>query len=80
MAITAVRYALLAWLVAILIVGIGNVVMRGFAAGKGSLEAALILLCFRILSIIGALFVILHAASKLRLKVTPIIAGLGGAA
>ena len=76
-AITAVRYALLAWLVAVLIVGIGNVVMRGFAAGKGSLDAALILLCFRILSIIGALFVILHAASKLGLSITPIIAGLG---
>ena len=76
-AITAVRYVLLAWLVAVLIVGIGNVVMRGFASGKGSLDAALILLCFRILSIIGALFVILHAASELGLSITPIIAGLG---
>jgi MscS family membrane protein len=76
-AITAVRYLLLAWLVAVLIVGIGNVATRGFASGKASLDAALILLCFRILSIIGALFVILHAASELGLSVTPIIAGLG---
>jgi MscS family membrane protein len=76
-AMTAVRYILLAWLVAVLIVGIGNVVTRGFASGKGSLDAALILLCFRILSIIGALFVILHAASELGLSITPIIAGLG---
>jgi MscS family membrane protein len=76
-AITAVRYILLAWLVAVLIVGIGNVVTRAFASGKASLDAALILLCFRILSIIGALFVILHAASELGLSITPIIAGLG---
>ena len=75
-AITTIRYILLAWLVAVLIVGIGNVVTRGFASGKASLDAALILLCFRILSIIGALFVILHAASEVGLSVTPIIAGL----
>ena len=76
-AITTIRYILLAWLVAVLIVGIGNVVTRGFASGKASLDAALILLCFRILSIIGALFVILHAASEVGLSVTPIIAELG---
>jgi MscS family membrane protein len=75
--ITAVRYVLLAWLVAALISGIGNAVIRGFGSGKGSLDAALILLCFRILSIIGALFVIFHAASELGLSIAPIIAGLG---
>jgi hypothetical protein len=35
-AITAVRYLLLAWLVAVLIGGIGNAVMHRFASGKGS--------------------------------------------
>lgn len=76
-AITAVRYVLLAWLVAVLIGGIGNAVMGRFSSGKGSLDAALIRLCFRILSIIGALLVIVHAASELGLSITPIIAGLG---
>ncbi len=76
-AITAVRYLLLAWLVAVLIGGIGNAVMHGFASGKGSLDAALIRLCFRILSIIGALLVILEAASEFGLSITPVIAGLG---
>jgi MscS family membrane protein len=76
-AITAVRYILLAWLVAVLIGGIGNAVMRRFASGTGSLDAALIRLCFRILSIIGALLVVLHAASEFGLSITPIIAGLG---
>jgi MscS family membrane protein len=76
-AITAVRYVLLAWLVAVLIGGIGNAVMRRFASGTGSLDAALIRLCFRILSIIGALLVVLHAASEFGLSITPIIAGLG---
>ncbi len=75
--ITAVRYLLLAWLVAVLIGGIGNFVMHWFASGKGSLDAALIRLCFRILSIIGALLVILQAASEFGLSITPIIAGLG---
>ncbi len=76
-ALTALRYALLAWLVAAVIGGIGSTVVRGFASGKSSLDAALIRLCFRILSIIGALLVILNAASELGLSVTPIIAGLG---
>ncbi len=75
--ITAVRYVLLAWLVAVLIGGIGNAVTGRFASGKGSLDAALIRLCFRILSIIGALLVLLHVASELGLSITPIIAGLG---
>jgi MscS family membrane protein len=75
--ITAVRYVLLASLVAVLIGGIGNAVMRRFSSGKGSLDAALIRLCFRILSIIGAILVIIQAASELGLSITPIIAGLG---
>ena len=75
--ITAVRYVLLAWLVAVLIGGIGNAVTRRFASGKASLDAALIRLCFRILSIIGAMLVILQAASEFGLSITPIIAGLG---
>ncbi len=76
-ALTAVRYALLAWLVAIVIGWIGGAVVRGFAAGKSSLDAALIRLCFRMLSIVGVLLVILDAASEFGLSVTPIIAGLG---
>jgi MscS family membrane protein len=35
-AITAVRYVLLAWLVAVLIVGIGNFVMRGSQLARGA--------------------------------------------
>ena len=76
-AITAVRYLLLAWLVAVLIGGIGGAVTRRFALGKGSLDAALIRLCFRILSIIGALLVVVQAANEFGLSITPIIAGLG---
>ena len=76
-AITVVRYLLLAWLVAVLIGGIGGAVTRRFALGKGSLDAALIRLCFRILSIIGALLVVVEAANDFGLSITPIIAGLG---
>ena len=49
----------------------------GSRLARPSLDAALILLCFRILSLIGALFVIFHAASELGLSIAPIIAGLG---
>ena len=76
-AIDAVRYLLLAWFVAAVIAGIGNAVVRLFASGAGSLDAALIRLCFRILSITGALLVLLHAAAEFGIGITPIIAGLG---
>ena len=51
--------------------------MRASASSATSLDAALIRLCFRVLSIVGALLVVLHAASEFGLSVTPIIAGLG---
>ena len=76
-AIDAVRYLLLAWFVAVVIAGIGKAVVRLFASGAGSLDAALIRLCFRILSITGALLVLLHAAAEFGIGITPIIAGLG---
>ena len=76
-AIDAVRYLLLAWFVAAVIAGIGNAVVRLFASSAGSLDAALIRLCFRILSITGALLVLLHAAAEFGIGITPIIAGLG---
>ena len=76
-AIDAVRYLLLAWFVAVAIAGIGKAVVRLFASGAGSLDAALIRLCFRILSITGALLVLLHAAAEFGIGITPIIAGLG---
>ena len=75
--LTVVHYILLAWLVAEVIAGIGRFVVATFAASSKSLDAALLRLCFRILSIVGALAVILHAASELGLSITPIIAGLG---
>ena len=76
-AIDAVGYLLLAWFVATGIAGIGKAVVRLFASGAGSLDAALIRLCFRILSITGALLVLLHAAAEFGIGITPIIAGLG---
>ena len=76
-AIDAVGYLLLAWFVATVIAGIGKAVVRLFASGAGSLDAALIRLCFRILSITGALLVLLHAAAEFGIGITPIIAGLG---
>ena len=76
-AIDAVRYLLLAWFVAAVIAGVGNAVVRLFASSAGSLDAALIRLCFRILSITGALLVLLHAAAEFGIGITPIIAGLG---
>jgi MscS family membrane protein len=75
--IDAVRYLLLAWFLAMVIAGVGNVVVRLFASGAGSLDAALIRLCFRILSITGALLVLVHAAAEFGIGITPIIAGLG---
>lgn len=76
-ALTVLVYALTAWLVAELITKLGNLVGKSFASTARSLDAALIRLCFRILSIVGALCVVLYAASQLGLSVTPIIAGLG---
>ena len=76
-AIDAVRYLLLAWFVAVAIAGIGKAVVRLFVSGAGSLDAALIRLCFRILSIAGALLVLLYAAAEFGIGITPIIAGLG---
>jgi MscS family membrane protein len=75
--LTVVHYILLAWLLAEAIAGIGRFVVASFAVNSKSLDAALLRLCFRILSIVGALTVILHAASELGLSITPIIAGLG---
>jgi MscS family membrane protein len=75
--LTTLRYALITWLVAAVIAGIGNLVVRSFATNRRGLDAALIRLCFRILSITGALTVILYAAGQLGLSITPIIAGLG---
>ena len=75
--LTVVRYGLIACLVAEAIAGVGALVVGAFAASAKGLDAALIRLCFRILSIIGVLAVVLHAAGTLGLSVTPIIAGLG---
>ena len=76
-AIIAARYGVLAWLVAVLVAGVGRAVVRASTSSATSLDAALIRLCFRVLSIVGALLVLLHAASEFGLSVTPIIAGLG---
>lgn len=76
-AIIAARYVVLAWLVAVLVEGVGRAVVRASASSDTSLDAALIRLCFRVLSILGGLLVVLHAASEFGLSVTPIIAGLG---
>lgn len=73
----AVNFVLLAWLAALVVSGIGNIVAGRFSSGKGSLDAALIRLCFRILSIGCALVVMLRAADNFGLSITPIIAGLG---
>ncbi len=76
-AIDAAKYVLLAWLVAVVITGIGRLAVRLFTSSIASLDAALIRLCFRILSIAGALAVVLHAATEFGIGITPIIAGLG---
>jgi MscS family membrane protein len=76
-AIDAARYVLVAWFVAAGVAGIGSAVVRWSASGAGSLDAALIRLCFRILSITGALLILLHAAAEFGIGVTPILAGLG---
>jgi MscS family membrane protein len=75
--VIAARYAVLAWLVAALIAAVGRAVVQVSTSSAASLDAALIRLCFRVLSIVGALLVLLHAASEFGLSVTPIIAGLG---
>jgi MscS family membrane protein len=75
--IIAARYGVLAWLVAVLIAGVGRVVVQASTSSATSLDAALIRLCFRLLSIVGVLLVVLHAAGEFGLSVTPIIAGLG---
>jgi MscS family membrane protein len=75
--IIAARYGVLAWLVAALIAGVGRAVVQASTSSATSLDAALIRLCFRVLSIVGALLVLLHAAGEFGLSVTPIIAGLG---
>lgn len=76
-AVNAVSYLLLAWLVALVIGGLGKFTANQFSSGKRSLDAALIRLCFRILSIVGVLIIILQAANTFGLSITPIIAGLG---
>ena len=75
--LTVLRYAVIAWLVAAVIAAAGNLVIQTIASNSRSLDAALIRLCFRILSIAAALAVVLHAAGQLGLSITPIIAGLG---
>ena len=76
-AIVAVRYAMLAWLVAVVTTAVGHAVRRASTSSAGGLDAALIRLCFRILSIVAALLVLLHAAGQFGVSVTPILAGLG---
>jgi len=71
------RYGLLAWLVAALVTGVGRAVVRLCTSSATGLDAALIRLCFRVLSIIGALLVVLHGAGEFGLSITPILAGLG---
>ncbi len=75
--LTVLRYGVIAWLVAALIASVGDLVVQSFASQSRSLDAALIRLCFRILSIAAALTVILYAAGQLGVSITPIIAGLG---
>ncbi|MFO1048171.1 MAG: mechanosensitive ion channel [Geminicoccaceae bacterium] len=75
--LTVLVYVLAAWLVAEVIAKLGNLVVHWFVATARSLDAALIRLCFRIMSIVGALGVVLYAASQLGLSITPILAGLG---
>ncbi|MGD9510500.1 MAG: mechanosensitive ion channel family protein, partial [Geminicoccaceae bacterium] len=76
-ALTVLVFVLIACLVAEVIAKFGNLVVKSFASTAKSLDAALIRLCFRILSIVGALCVALYAAGQLGLSITPIIAGLG---
>jgi hypothetical protein len=57
-----VRFGLVAWLVAVTIAAVGNLVTRPFVASAKGLYAALIRMRFRILSIAGFLAVILRAA------------------
>ncbi|MFO1036878.1 MAG: mechanosensitive ion channel family protein [Geminicoccaceae bacterium] len=75
--LTTVTYGLLAWLAGTIISGIGQLVIRLSTTSSKSLDAALIRLCFRILSILAALLVLLHAAAELGLSIAPILAGLG---
>ena len=75
--LTVLRYVLTAWLVAATIGGIGTLVVQSFAINRRGLDAALIRLCFRILSIGAALSIILYMVSQLGVSITPIIAGLG---
>lgn len=75
--ITALNYLLVAWLATVVIGGIGRAIASGFSSGKGSLDAALIRLCSRILGILAVLLIILDAADNFGLSITPIIAGLG---
>lgn len=75
--LTVLVYVLITWLVAEAIAKLGDLVVKSFATTAKGLDAALIRLCFRILSIAGALCVVLYAAGQLGLSITPIIAGLG---
>ena len=75
--LTTLRYALIAWLLASVIAGIGNLVVKSLSINRRGLDAALIRLCSRILSIVAALTVVLYAAGQLGVSITPIIAGLG---
>ena len=75
--IDAVRYVLLAWFVAAVIAGVekchGAVVCIKRREPGCRPHPAL----FRILSITGALLVLVHAAAEFGIGITPIIAGLG---
>lgn len=75
--LTVVYYALTAWIVAVVIAKIGDLVVKSFATTTRGLDAALIRLCFRILSIAGVLIVVFYAVSQFGWSITPIIAGLG---
>ena len=75
--LTILVYALVVWLVADAIARLGDLLVSSFTSTTKGLDAALIRLCFRILSIFGALCVVLYAASQLGWSITPIIAGLG---
>ena len=77
-ALTAARYVLVAWLVAVVVAALGNLVVRSFASEPRRLDAALIRLCFRILSITARPDRrSLRARASSALSITPIIAGLG---
>ncbi|MFO1038963.1 MAG: mechanosensitive ion channel family protein [Geminicoccaceae bacterium] len=76
-AIAIVQFLVLAWFVAVLITALGRIAVRACSAGAASLDAALLRLCFRLLSLGAALGVLLYAASLFGLSITPIVAGLG---